>query len=201
MAISNWNELKSSLITTFNQRSAIISLKGGRNSLKPNGFTALFIKRNCEGSNTNDSLSNIIELINAKNKFENHQSISLSHDDEESDDIAMMGHRIGIIENVNEFVKYLTELFDSLKPNDQVLITALNNDRKNNNSTNLNSIEASNLDSIVMKSQYGDFFGPYFGLFVFDISNVKAQVDKTEWSMEVMYEHENNEYVIRLYSE
>jgi hypothetical protein len=197
MEEKNINLWKKYLIRKSNQGIFSINLKGG--NVKNSKLTAiLFLKEKMNTSG--DNLINKILSVSSKNESIQKKDNTKKAYNEELDEIGMIGHEIGIIENSNQFQEYLKRLNRILKKG-QVLISAYKSyiiDREQNiKSTFPFSMDSYGIQT-VHELENNVILGPYFGMVYFDINIVKTSLSKTMWKIEVIDERKDS-YIILLY--
>jgi hypothetical protein len=132
----------------------------------------------CFSVPASDILPEAIRIIKGKDGF---------HPLKELDDIAMLGHRIGMLENSSGIKQYLQDVTAALKPVGQILFTAVD----------LPSIiESQNKSSRIFNSL--QLIGPFFALVLTKTDSLKKQAAAANWQCEIIYRQDETNYLGRL---
>jgi len=110
-----WTEWHNIMLSAFEHRLAAIGEKGYRGVPARKNFAALFLQVKGFKVPAPQILSEAMRIIR-----ENEEN------DSRFDGIAMMGHRIGTVENIAGVNQYLQDIRNVLKPDGQVLFTRIN---------------------------------------------------------------------------
>ena len=124
MVQDSWNEWRDFLTQEFECRLTAVGTKGNRMTPGRKGFTALFLLANDLGVSAPDILQEAIKTVKKRVK-DTHQADNLSFDGDQYDSIAMMGHRIGFLENSNDIERYFQDVYQLMQPQGQMLFTSL----------------------------------------------------------------------------
>jgi hypothetical protein len=122
--------------------------------------------------------------------------------DGEFDTVIMMGHGIGVVEDITGLNSFLKQAPNLLKPNGQILLTSLDV-RVTNNPTHL-EYQKRNLNSgryfgeIRMQFEYSSIRGPLFGWLHIDAETLSSYASKTGWNCDVVQQQPNGNYLARL---
>lgn len=118
------------------------------------------------------------------------------------DTIIMMGHGIGVVENIAGLDQFLKNMHELLKPNGQILLTSAEL-RVTNEPIHL-AYHRRNLDAgryygeIRMQFKYRDFIGPLFGWLHVDAETLGIHALKVGWQCEVISQQQDGNYLARL---
>jgi SAM-dependent methyltransferase len=141
-------------------------------------------------------------IMRQRGVFDVRQADILSFEDGEFDTVIMMGHGIGVVENIRGLVSFLEHVPGLLKANGQVLLTSLDV-RVTNNPTHL-EYQKRNLHSgryfgeIRMQFDYSSIRGPLFGWLHIDAETLSSYASKTGWNCEVVQQQPDGNYLARL---
>jgi hypothetical protein len=130
-----------------------------------------------------DILPEAIRIIKGKDDF---------HPLKEYDAIAMLGHRIGMLENSAGLKQYLQDITAALKPAGQILFTTVD----------LTSvIESQHRSSPVFNSlqfQQPNLIGPFFAMVRIKADTLKKQAAAANWQCEIIYRQDETNYLAQL---
>jgi cyclopropane fatty-acyl-phospholipid synthase-like methyltransferase len=166
--------------------------KGNRVTPGRKGLTALFLLVNDQGLNASDILPEAIKTVREKDGKDATQADNLSFDEDQYDAIAMMGHRIGFLENSGDLERYLQDAYELMTPQGQMLFTSLDMHSITNQSQNTQS--GGYPGEIEMQFQYGNLIGPFFGLFHLDTKTLRTHVATTDWQCELLHQEDDDNY-------
>lgn len=130
------------------------------------------------------------------------QADILSFNDGEFDTVIMMGHGIGVVEDIAGLSNFLKHAPGLLKPRGQILLTSLDV-QVTNNPTHL-EYQKRNLDSgryfgeIRMQFEYMSTRGPLFGWLHIDAETLSSYTSKTGWICDVVQRQPDGNYLARL---
>jgi hypothetical protein len=110
----------------------------------------------------------------------------------EYDGIAMAGHRIGMLENSSGLKEYLRGMRASLKPEGQILLTAV--DLSSDNETEYRSNAALN----DLEFQQANLIGPFYVMLRIKTDTLKSQAAAASWQCEIVYRQDENNYLAKL---
>ena len=116
-----WKEWRDILLAEFERRLAAIGAKGYRTIPARKTFTAIFLQVKGFSVPAADILPEAINIIEEKDTLQP----DIPSSAKEYDAIAMMGHRIGMVENSAGLKQYLQDVRPVLKPEGQILLTSL----------------------------------------------------------------------------
>jgi hypothetical protein len=185
-----WNEWKDFLLQAFECRLTAMDTKGNRVTPGRKGLTALFLLVNDQGLSASDILPEAVKSVREEECKDAHQADNLSFDQDQSDAIAMMGHRIGFLENRGDLERYLQDAYELMLPQGQMLLTSLDMHSVTNQSQNIQT--GRDPRAIEMQFQYGNLIGPFFGMFHLDSKSLRTLVGTTDWQCEVLHQEVDN---------
>jgi hypothetical protein len=187
-----WNEWKDFLLQAFECRLTAMDTKGNRVTPGRKGLTALFLLVDDLGLSAADILPEAIKTVREKDVSDASQADNLPVDEDQYDSIAMMGHRIGFLENNGDLERYLQDACELLMPQGQMLFTSLDMHSITNQGQSTQS--GRNPGEIEMQFQYGNLIGPFFGLFHLDTKTLRAHVATTDWQCEILHREDDDNY-------
>jgi hypothetical protein len=110
----------------------------------------------------------------------------------EFDTLAMMGHRIGIVENTAGLKQYLQDVHAVLKPEGQILLTSID-------VSAANEPECQSKPALYrLQCQQPNLIGPFFAILRIKADILKSQADAENWKCEFIYRQDDNNYLARL---
>jgi 2-polyprenyl-3-methyl-5-hydroxy-6-metoxy-1,4-benzoquinol methylase len=118
------------------------------------------------------------------------------------DTILMMGHGIGMVEDIPGLDRFLAHASSLLRPAGQLLLTSLDIRVRSDPSGIL--YQKRNRDSgryfgeIRMQFRYGEILGPLFGWLQVDADTLKIHAAKHSWYCELVCQQEDGNYLARL---
>jgi hypothetical protein len=176
-----WKEWRDSLLGGFEGRLGAMSEKGFRIVPARKSFIAVFLQVKGFPVPAADILPEAIRVTKENDNF-----------DKEYDAIAMMGHRIGMVANSVELKRYLQDVRTVLKPEGQILLTALDipgaNEPEHRSSPALN----------YKQFQQANLIGPFFDVMRIKADNLQSQAAAANWQCEIIYRQDDNNYFARL---
>lgn len=120
----------------------------------------------------------------------------------QSEDVAMMGHRIGVSDDTKQFCEYLSDLREILRPEGQMFLIAIRDVCAPQRQSPLlgggNNTEYSLLNKEA-KYRNGVMLGPYFGLFHLSMAALQNIASKTNWQCRVLFDHEDGGYAVEFH--
>ena len=143
-----------------------------------------------------------VQIMRQRGVFDVRQADILSFEDGEFDTVIMMGHGIGVVEDITGLNSFLKQAPKLLKPNGQILLTSLDV-RVTNNPTHL-EYQKRNLNSgryfgeIRMQFEYSSIRGPLFGWLHIDAETLSSYASKTGWNCDVVQQQPDGNYLARL---
>ena len=143
-----------------------------------------------------------VQIMQKRGVLDVRQADILSFEDGEFDTVIMMGHGIGVVENIRGLVSFLEYVPGLLKTNGQILLTSLDI-RVTNDPTHL-EYQKENLNSgryfgeIRMQFEYRNMRGSLFGWLHIDAETLSSYASKTGWNCEVVQQQPDGNYLARL---
>jgi hypothetical protein len=199
-----WKEWQDILKIEFGRRMAAIGTKGF-NSSAGKSITALFLSIKGLNVQAAEILSEVIRIINDRVRIESSQTDNSPIDNDQNDTVAMMGHRIGMVDNFNDLKNYLLDAYLQLKPKGQILLTSIN--VQNINAPKTISSQKRNLqfkgyngyvDLSTLEFQYENLIGPFFSLVHFNEETWKNQSALAGWQFKTIYHRDDRNYLTLL---
>jgi hypothetical protein len=194
---SLWNEWQDILENEFEGRMEAISTKAYHSSAGKS-ITVLFLLIKGFEVQTSDILSEAIGIITDRGRKDTSHNESSSIDAEQIDTVAMMGHRIGMVENIADLKKYLSDIHQQLKPDGQVLLTAFSIQeikKPRRLSTQKQNVQFEGYPKLSnMQFQYGNLIGPFFSFVNFNAESLKKQAAMTGWQLLPIYHGDDRNY-------
>ena len=184
-----WKEWQDILLAEFESRMAAVSAKGQGIAPASKTLTVLFLQIKGFSVPAADILREAIRTIREKDA--SHADIS-SFDKGQYDAIAMMGHRIGMVENSAALKQYLQDVRTVLKPEGQILLTSLD-------LHGLNEPEH-RVDPALSRKQFQqvNLIGPFFHMWRIKADTLKSQAVAANWHCELIYRQDDSNYFARL---
>ena len=186
-----WNEWRDILLNAFEYRRTAISEKGYQLRPLHNTFTALFLQVKGFKVPVADILPEAIRIIRERKV-----------NDSCYDTIAMIGHRIGMVDNIVGLKQYFQDLYQLLRPEGQVLLTSL--DVHTTNEPEHMSYQRQNIQSerylgvSSMQFQRTNLIGPFFSMLRIKAEIIRRQVAMTNWQYEVIHQQDDGNFLVRL---
>jgi len=149
-----------------------------------------------------DVSSEAVLIMRQRGVFDVRQADILSFENGEFDTVIMMGHGIGVVENIGGLISFLEHVPGLLKANGQILLTSLDI-RVTNDPTHL-EYQKRNLNSgryfgeIRIQFEYRSIRGPLFGWLHIDAETLSSYASKTGWNCEVVQQQPDGNYLARL---
>ncbi len=143
-----------------------------------------------------------VQLMQRRGVSDVRQADILSFEDGEFDTVIMMGHGIGVVENISGLVSFLEHVPGLLKANGQILLTSLDT-RVTNDPVHL-EYQKRNLNSgryfgeIRIQFEYRSIKGPLFGWLHIDAETLSSYASKTGWNCNVIQQQPDGNYLARL---
>ena len=143
-----------------------------------------------------------VQIMRDRGVLDVRQSDILSFNDDEFDTVIMMGHGIGVVEDIAGLSSFLKHAPRLLKPSGQILFTSLDV-RVSNNPTHL-EYQKRNLNSgryfgeVRMQFEYGSIRGPLFGWLHIDAETFSNYASKAGWNCDVIQRQPDGNYLGRL---
>ena len=146
-------------------------------------FAAIFLQVKAFPVSSSDILPVAIKLLKDK------ETIPLR---KEFDAFAMLGHRIGMLENSSGIKQYLQDIGLSLRPGGGLLFTAIDINR-NPDSPNRPIHVYNNL-----QIQQVNLIGPFFALLRVKSDALQKQAAAANWQFEIIWRQDEINYLARL---
>jgi hypothetical protein len=188
----NWNAWNDYLVHDFCMKMMTINAKAKQSISNNICFSALFLVRN-----ENESSHRIVSKILEKNKK---AEDDIDYDEEESDIIALIGHQVATIDDLEDIGQYFKRAYKALKPKGQILLTSICGYSTKSISINNDNSKFS-MDttfSYGIKSEHGFIYGPYYGMFNFNNSVVSEQISTIKLNIETINENDKLNYTISI---
>ena len=143
-----------------------------------------------------------VQIMRARGVSDVRQADILSFNDGEFDTVIMMGHGIGVVEDIAGLSNFLKHAPGLLKPKGQILLTSLDV-RRTNNPTHLeyqkrNPDNGRYFGEIRMQFEYRGIRGPLFGWLHIDAETLSRYASKTGWNCDVVQRQHDRNYLARL---
>lgn len=177
----DWNQWRTFLADAFKSRQMAAGKKDFQTIPAQNHITALFLQ--VKGFNIPEArlLPELMRIID-----------SGAGDNSQFDGIAMLGHRIGIIETPIELQRYLQDILVSLRPEGQALVTSISR-------TTINGVQKQPKDvQRIIQFQQENLIGPYFSMLKIKAETLTKAAVAAGWQCEPVYQQDNLNYLIRL---
>jgi 2-polyprenyl-3-methyl-5-hydroxy-6-metoxy-1,4-benzoquinol methylase len=118
------------------------------------------------------------------------------------DTLLMLGHGIGMTENIQGLNLFLDHAAGLIAENGQLLINSVDV-RKTDDPINLKYHEANKnmghyIGEITLQFEYKGEQGPFFGWLHIDPQTLQKEAANKNWDMEILYQDESGEYLARL---
>ena len=178
-----WKEWRDILLAEFEGRLGAMGAKGFRSIPARKAFIAIFLQVKGFSVPAADILLEAIKVIKEKDAL---------HSPEDFDAIAMLGHRLGMIESVVELKQYLQDVRTVLKPEGQILLTSLDVPAANEPECRSSPVLSHK------QFQQADLIGPFFAILRIKADNLKSQAAAANWQCEIIYRQDDNSYFARL---
>lgn len=149
-----------------------------------------------------DICSEAVLIMQKRGVSDVRQADILLFEDGKFDTVIMMGHGIGVVENIRGLVSFLEHIPRLLKPNGQILLTSLDI-RITNDPVHL-EYQKRNLSSgryfgeIRMQFEYKSIRGPLFGWLHIDAETLSCYALKTGFNCNVIQRQPDGNYLARL---
>jgi hypothetical protein len=180
-----WKEWRDILLAEFELRMAAAGVKGQWIAPASKTLTVLFLQVKGFSVPAADILPMVIGTIKSKNTIKPDAS---SFDKEQYDTIAMLGHRIGMVDNSASLKQYLQDVRVVLKPEGQILLTSLNvND--------VSRVKYAAESALSNKHfQQASLIGPFFSMLRIKADTLKNQAVAVNWHCEFIYRQDDSNY-------
>ena len=182
-----WKEWQDILLTKFEYGLAAIGAKGLRIIPTQKTFTAIFLQVKGFSVPAADILPEAIRTVNENDTLRPASSSSAK----EYDAIAMMGHRIGMVDNSAGLKQYLQNVRPVLKPEGQILLTSLDIPA-------VNEPEHPSNPALSSKHfQQANLIGPFFNMLRIKADTLRSQAAAANWQYELIYRQDDRNYFAR----
>ena len=179
---SQWIEWHDIVFDMFQNRLAAISEKEYL-AITGNRLSSIFLQIKGFDLPASDIVPALNRLLNESEVYDSHY-----------DNIAMMGHRIGMVENIAELKRYLQDAHKLLQPMGQILFTSINNlgkspkpDQKRFQRSGSN-----------VQLQQENLIGPFFSTFIIKNEILKSQAGIADWQYELICRQDDYNYLAKL---
>jgi hypothetical protein len=119
------------------------------------------------------------------------------------DTIFMIGHGIGIVEDLKGLGKFLAHAKELVQPDGQMILDSLDVSRSKASKDiayqDMNRRAGRYIGEIVMQFEFRDSLGPFCPWLHIDRGKLEEYAGETGWSFETLLENENGEYLARLH--
>jgi hypothetical protein len=178
-----WNEWQSTLFNAYERGFSAIMGKGGQALTARKTFTALFLQAKGLKTPASNLLANAARIM----------SLGLVNDSRYNS-LAMLGHRIGIMENTADLKQYLRDIREPLKPEGQVLFTSIAM-----NPANISGLKLPGVIQI-QPAQFlqENLIGPFFSLLRVKADAFKNYATSDDWNYESICHQDDANYAALL---
>lgn len=143
-----------------------------------------------------------VQIMRERGVADVRQADIMSFKDEKFDTILMMGHGIGVVENVSGLDLFLSSVNRLLTPRGQVLLTSVDircgTEPKDLAYQQQNTEAGRYFGEIRMRIQYGDITGPLCGWLHVDAETLTEHARQFGWNCEVMHRQDDGNYLAKL---
>jgi hypothetical protein len=196
-----WSQWRSLIACEFTHRAMAFRSKGSNTRQKHQPLMALFLLKEQLQVASPDIIPAITTIIKGNESGKSGNVNRKPGGADSYEDIAMMGHRIGMIDGMNQFRQYLGDIREILLPHGQMVITAFGdfNDVANQTPTKSDiGFSGSGFLDTEREFQNVAVLGPYFWLFYMDITTLKSKAAEACWRHDVLCEQEDGSYAMSL---
>ena len=183
-----WKEWQNILLTEFEGRMAAVGVKGQWMAPASKTLTVLFLQTKGFSIPAADILPEIIRTMREKDTVQPDSSSF----GKEYDAMAMIGHRIGMVDNSALLKQYLQDVHTALKPEGQILLTSLDIHAFSESEHRVNQILRNK------KFQQANLIGPFFNVWHTKADTLKSQATGANWQCEWIYRQDDSNYFARL---
>ena len=160
--------------------------------LQDNGITVCSI----------DVLPEAAHIMRERGVVDVRQADVMSFKGEKFDTIIMMGHGIGVVENVPGLDRFLSSVNSLLTPGGQILLTSVDvrysTEPRDLAYQQQNTEGGHYFGEIRMQFKYGDFTGPLCGWLHIDAQTLTEHAGQFGWYCQVMCQQEDGNYLAKL---
>jgi hypothetical protein len=175
-----WDQWRNIILAEFDGRLGALGAKGYSGVSERKILTGIFLQVKGFQVPVQDILPEAIKIIREQYAQPDNSSFN-----KEFDAIAMMGHRIGMVENTAGLKQYLHDVGSVLKPEGQILFTVLD------------VVPASKSEQS-LQLQQANLIGPFFNMSRFKADTLKNEAAAANWQCEFIYRQDDNNYLTRL---
>ncbi len=117
------------------------------------------------------------------------------------DTLCMLGHGIGIVEDLEGLIRFLMHAKELVKPDGQLILDSLDVSRSKEPSDiayhEMNRRAGRYIGEVVMQFEFRDSRGPFGPWLHIDPGTLQRYAESSGWSFELLLELENGEYLAR----
>jgi hypothetical protein len=180
-----WEQWQKMLLTNYQQRIAAFDFKGIGSNISRCAFTAIYFQPEKLPQSGESLLETVLTLINQEHV-----------PDPQFDDLAMVGHRIGMVESLMGMKQYLQNVSKVLKPDGQILFTILNIPSfSRQKQVGQTPIPASLAENQVQNKK---LIGPFFNLVFFSPGVLEKQASMANWQYKLIYRQDDTNFAAQL---
>ena len=143
-----------------------------------------------------------VQIMRERGVIDVRQADILSFESKTFDTILMMGHGIGVVEDIRGLNQFLDHIITLLSEDGQVLLTSLDvqvpNDPIHLRYQERNLEAGRYFGEIRMQFEYRDSKGPLFGWLHIDPETLRNYASKAGWNCEVTLQQDDGNYLARL---
>jgi hypothetical protein len=180
---SGCNKWQGTLFKAYERGFSAIMGKGGQAATAREAFTVLFLQARGFNTPTANVLVKAISLMR-----------SGAPNDSRYDTLAMLGHRIGILENAADLKQYLRDIRDPLNPEGKILLTSM--------AVNPADIPALKLPGVIQiqpaQFQNENLIGPFFSMLRVKADGLKNLAGSTGWNYEPICRQDDENFAALL---
>jgi predicted HAD superfamily phosphohydrolase len=184
-----WNEWQDILLAEFERRVVAVGVKGqGIVVPASKNLTVLFLQVKGFSVPSADILPEAIRTVRENDALQP----GISSFIKEYDAIAMMGHRIGMVDNSTQLKQYLQDVRPVLTLEGQILLTSLD--------VHAVSEPEHRVNQTLSKKQFQqvNLIGPFFSMLRIKAGNLKSLAVAANWHCELIYCQDENNYLVRI---
>jgi len=185
-----WNEWREIIQFEFEHK---LEASGINTGPAPKGITVILLLTNSLSITPANVLPDTIKIIRERGKLRTDQTGGSVFNTEQFDDIAMMGHRIGMLENLSDLNQYMLDIHRVLKVEGQVILTSFDLQMAGRKNQLAEYQELSNV-----QFPNGNLIGPYFNMVRFNTEAIKYQAARTNWQFQKVYQRDEGNYLVLL---
>jgi hypothetical protein len=178
-----WKQWRDILLTEYNIRLSVLEAKGLGTITGKKTFTAIFLQLKGFSVPVHEILPEVIKVVRVNASFPELK---------EYDDIAMLGHSIGMVENSSGIKQYLQDIGPSLRPDGGLIFTLIDISR-NPGSPNRSAQVYHNI-----QIQQASLIGPFFAMLRIKADVLKNQTAAANWRCEFINRQDETNYAAQL---